>query len=106
MIQSFDFRTLMEAKKLEPSLQLSALFEKPESVCKVTHNMGVRVASPRFSLVTPGMVEECHKLGVEVHPWTLNEESDWRKAVSMGVDGIITDYPRKLVSFLGLKESK
>jgi glycerophosphoryl diester phosphodiesterase len=41
-------------------------------------------------------------MGIQVHPWTLNTESEWKRALSLGVDGIITDYPRKLKAFLAL----
>jgi len=100
ILQSFDFRTLAEARKMEPSLKLSALFDKPGQICKVTHELGAKFASPKGSLITSDLVKECHSLGIEVHAWTLNEESEWKSAISMGVDGIITDYPRKLISFL------
>jgi glycerophosphoryl diester phosphodiesterase len=100
ILQSFDFRTLTEARKMEPNLKLSALFDKPEPICKTTKDLGAVIASPNLSLVTKDMVKECHSLGVEIHPWTLNQESEWKSAISMGVDGIITDYPRKLTHFL------
>jgi glycerophosphoryl diester phosphodiesterase len=100
ILQSFDFRTLVEARKMEPSLKLSALFDRPGPMCKTTKNLGAAIASPNLSLITQDMVKECHSLGIEVHPWTLNQESEWKSAISMGVDGIITDYPRKLTQFL------
>lgn len=103
VLQSFDFRTLAEAKKMEPNLRLSALFDKPDSICKVTKELGAQIASPNFSLVNSSLVDECHSLGIEVHPWTLNDEADWKKALSFRVDGIITDYPRKLILFLRSK---
>ena len=100
ILQSFDFRTLAEARKMEPSLKLSALFDKQGPICKPTKDLGAAIASPNLTLITKDMVKECHSLGIEVHPWTLNQESEWKSAISMGVDGIITDYPRKLTHFL------
>jgi len=100
VLQSFDFRTLREAKKMEPKLKLSALFEKPDSICKTSKELGTYMASPNFSLVTTVLIQECHSMGIQVHPWTLNTESEWVLALRFGVDGIITDYPRKLKAFL------
>jgi glycerophosphoryl diester phosphodiesterase len=100
VLQSFDFRTLRVTKEIEPKLKLSALFEKPSSICKTSKELGAYMASPNFSLVTPELVHECHSMGIQVHPWTLNAESEWKRALSLGVDGIITDYPRKLKAFL------
>ena len=100
ILQSFDFRTLAEARKMEPSLKLSTLFDKPGPICKATKELGATIASPNLSLLTQELIKECHSLGIEIHPWTLNQESDWKSAISLGVDGIITDYPRKLTTFL------
>ena len=34
---------------------------------------------------------------MDVHAWTINEIEDMQRIVDMGVDGIITDYPRSVV---------
>ncbi|NBX93733.1 MAG: hypothetical protein EBQ85_10935 [Proteobacteria bacterium] len=100
VLQSFDFRTLRWAKTLAPHLRLSALFASPSDICTTTKNLGANIASPQFSWLTSDMVKECHALGIEVHPYTLNDETDWNRALQLGVDGIITDYPRKLKQYL------
>jgi len=100
VLQSFDLSVLKEAKAQEPRLRLSALFEKPGALCQTAQQSGASFVSPEFSLLNPEMVQECHSLGLEVHPWTLNSEAEWKRAVDLGVDGIITDYPRKLITFL------
>lgn len=45
----------------------------------------------RLRIVTPRLLEAAHRHGTEVHVWTINEESDMRRLVAMGVDGIVTD---------------
>jgi glycerophosphoryl diester phosphodiesterase len=49
--------------------------------------------SPAFQLVTPEYVNDCHKHGVKVLPWTVNDRDTILRLKSMGVDGIISDYP-------------
>lgn len=100
ILQSLDFRTLVEAKKLEPSLRLSALVEFDKNFCELTKKTEAQIASPDFKLVTPEEVARCHAQGIQVLPWTVNTEKDWKLALADGVDGIITDYPRKLKAFL------
>lgn len=41
--------------------------------------------------VSSQLVRNYHDLGFEVHVWTVNEESEMRELLSLGVDGIITD---------------
>jgi glycerophosphoryl diester phosphodiesterase len=60
----------------------------PESV------MGVRVLTRSF-------VESAHARALQVHAWTVNDAEDMRRLVELGVDGIMTDYPDRLLSVLG-----
>ncbi|MBL7715602.1 MAG: glycerophosphodiester phosphodiesterase [Bdellovibrionales bacterium] len=102
IIQSFDHRTLLEAKKLAPTATLSALIEdRPKkSLVEVTQSAGAQVVSPNHEWLTAKDVEECHKAGIKVVPWTANDKKDWKKLVSFGVDGIISDDPLELIQFL------
>ena len=47
-------------------------------------------------LVTPASLAAAHRLGVEVHVWTINEVDEMKDLLALGVDGIITDYPARL----------
>jgi glycerophosphoryl diester phosphodiesterase/membrane-associated phospholipid phosphatase len=62
-------------------------FQAPE------HHEGRPVVTPRF-------VAAVHSLGIDVHVWTVNEVEDMRRLIDVGVDGIITDYPDRLVALL------
>jgi len=57
-------------------------------------------------VLTQRSLDAAHLLGLEVHVWTINEESNMRRLLKMGVDGIMTDYPERLtkvVRELGLR---
>ena len=41
-------------------------------------------------------VEIAHKHGLAVTVWTVNREPDILRMIEYGVDGIITDYPKKI----------
>jgi len=53
-----------------------------------------------WQLVTADSVEFAHRNGLEVHVWTVNEESEMAKLLDMGVDGIISDHPARLVNLI------
>lgn len=46
--------------------------------------------------VTKQMVQEAHKFGMKVIPWTVNDTPTMHKLINDGVDGLITDYPDRL----------
>lgn len=58
-----------------------------------------------WKLVSPESIAAAHRIGVEVHVWTVNEEREMRELLAMGVDGLITDYPARLLRVLGSLES-
>lgn len=53
-----------------------------------------------WQLVTPASVAAAHRLGVEVHVWTVDEVAAMRTLLAMGVDGIITNFPPRLLGVL------
>jgi glycerophosphoryl diester phosphodiesterase len=55
-----------------------------------------RAATLNWAVVTPAAIDACHRLGVAVYVWTVNEPEHARTLVESGVDGIITDDPRIL----------
>ena len=46
--------------------------------------------------VTKQNVELAHKHGLATCVWTVNREQDIIRMIEYGVDGIITDYPKKV----------
>lgn len=48
-------------------------------------------------LVTSQTVEAAHRIGVEIHVWTVNEPSVMRRLLAMGVDGLMSDRPDLLM---------
>jgi glycerophosphoryl diester phosphodiesterase len=44
-------------------------------------------------IVTQEFVEAAHRLGTEVHVWTINAAAEMRALLDLGVDAIMTDVP-------------
>jgi glycerophosphoryl diester phosphodiesterase len=58
------------------------------------------VTSARFIQRDPDAVDRIHAAGLGVLLYTLNDEDSWRAAVDLGVDGMITDLPSELGTWL------
>lgn len=104
VVQSFDFRTLKEMKRLEPKIRRSALYgiglRGFESVAAEAE---ANMISPNYALVTPAKVDAAHKAGYQVVPWTANTPKDWDRLIDAKVDAIITDDPEALITYLKSK---
>lgn len=102
-IQSFDVRPLQELHKSFPQQKLSYLIGNKENFVDNLKNLGFtpQVVSPYYTMVDAGFVKQAHRLKVEVLPWTVNDEATMKKMAELKVDGIISDFPDKLVTLFG-----
>lgn len=105
-IQSFDIESLQVAKKLDSTIKLVLLIQNMDSPESNIEKLGFtpEVYSPYFKLVNTDLVSLCKKRGIKLIPWTVNEVEDLNKMIMIGVDGIITDYPNRLVEVLSTND--
>jgi glycerophosphoryl diester phosphodiesterase len=54
-------------------------------------------------IITKEFVTNAHSRNLQVHVWTVNDESEMQSLIDSGVDGIMTDYPDRLLNLLGRK---
>jgi glycerophosphoryl diester phosphodiesterase len=121
-VQSFDWRTLRLVGTLAPDIALVGLTDQLEgedtvevgkpgtspwlgqldvddhggSVPKLVQALGAKTWSPHALDLTTALVAEAHSLGLLVVPWTVNDPLAMEKVMSLGIDGLITDYPDRL----------
>jgi glycerophosphoryl diester phosphodiesterase len=54
-----------------------------------------------YHVLVPSFVDAAHRRNLEVHAWTINDTEDMRRLSALGIDGIITDYPDRLMELVG-----
>lgn len=103
-IQSFDYRMLAAVKRLAPKVPISLLIDGtlPDLVA-MAESAGAEVISPNVEWITAADVLALHAKGIRVIPWTANVPEEWTALVAIGVDGIISDDPAALVTWLRAK---
>ncbi|MFD8491894.1 glycerophosphodiester phosphodiesterase family protein [Amycolatopsis sp. NPDC059657] len=58
---------------------------------------GGHAGDPNYQpFTTKALVDEAHRAGIKVIPWTIDDVATSNKLIDDGVDGIITDYPDQL----------
>ncbi|HEY9487338.1 MAG TPA: glycerophosphodiester phosphodiesterase family protein [Chryseosolibacter sp.] len=95
-VQSFDIRQIQEVHNRYPGVATGFLTGNKElSLEENLKNIGFTpdIYSPQYQLATKELIEKCHQQGMKFVPWTVNTLEDMKELKSMGVDGIITDYP-------------
>ena len=99
-IQSFDFRTLKVVEREAPEIATAYLTSKRYPDPAPVAEAGARIWSPDFSVLNEETVKKAKALGLRIIPWTVNEPGDIARMLELGVDGIISDYPDRVLAEL------
>ena len=110
VISSFLHSTLHYFKKSKKKIMLASL-EPTEShdrfpnllrnwMLKNTKKLGFDGYHPEYTLVTPKIVRKAHSKNLFVNTWTADTKKDWEYLIKCGVDGIMTNNPRELHTYL------
>jgi len=51
----------------------------------------VPISQGRIRVVTPRFVQRCHRAGLQVHVWVVDDPAQMHELLDMGVDGLMTD---------------
>jgi glycerophosphoryl diester phosphodiesterase len=73
---------------------------KIQSPFEKAAEIGARQIAIRGDLVTPNFLHEAHSRDLQVVCWTINSPAHMRLLMSAGVDGIMSDYPDRLLASL------
>ena len=49
-------------------------------------------------LVTEATISAAHRFDLEMHVWTINEPDEIRRLLDLGVDGVMSDFPARLLA--------
>ncbi len=111
LIQSFSPASLQKIHTLDPSLPLIQLFSSSETSQTIQARLDATAAyavgiGPSKSDVDAALVDAAHARCLDVHPYTVNETSEMRQLISIGVDGMFTNFPDRLEAVLGKEAAK
>lgn len=65
---------------------------------------GVRYLQVSHTRISKRLIKLCRKNGIFVYAWTVNDQKNMRKLLSMGVDGIMSDESKLLLNTIKIKK--
>lgn len=114
LVSSFNVTLLGRLKALHPDLKTGYLYSAnthkrmierdpsdpefyltfpPEDALKTAKEQNCDAIHPSLAIMDAEKVAAAHEAGLQVNVWTVNTLKDVQRAIDIGVDGIITNYP-------------
>ncbi|MED3126664.1 glycerophosphodiester phosphodiesterase [Bacillus wiedmannii] len=105
IIQSFSEASLQKIHSIDVNIPLVQLlpYKKAAQLTELeikkykTYCIGLGM---NYKYIDSAYVKKIQKYGLEVHPFTVDNETDMKKLLLWGVDGMFTNYPDRLHSLL------
>jgi len=97
ILSSFDYRCLNRVRELAPEAQVGVIFgsgmtEDPFAAAK---QLAAACMLVQKELATREFLEKAWDDGRDVYVWTVNEVREMEKFASLGVQGLISDFPER-----------
>jgi glycerophosphoryl diester phosphodiesterase len=58
-----------------------------------------------WRFLTPRLLKAAHRRGIAVHVWTIDETAEMNQVLDLGVDGVMSDYPDRLLDVVRTRNS-
>jgi len=80
----------------------------PPRVVRGGHALGpmalqVPLRTPKGPLVDAAFVQHAHAHGLAVHVWTINDPAEIDALLDLGVDGVISDFPGRVIAAIAAR---
>jgi glycerophosphoryl diester phosphodiesterase len=100
VFSSFDLGSVELLARLVPKARVGVLClpDRVEKAVAAAVRMKAETIHPHVGMVDQEFVNDAHARGWNVWAWTANEPGEIELLMALGVDGIFTDYPDRVVN--------
>ena len=98
LVSSFNHSRLEMVRHMDPRIKLGVLIAgPPENVVVVAVGLGAYSVHVSLEFIDRELVEAAHLRGLRVFVFTVNDPDDIRCMEELGVDGVFTNYPERVL---------
>ncbi len=99
LVSSFNHRWLGELREYLPWVRLGALLVGlPLDDAACADLVGAWSFHPCREFLDARLVEDAHRRGLRVIPFTINDPGELARMRELGVDGVFSDYPERVIA--------
>ena len=98
-VSTFWWPALVAARAAAPGVRRAFLFnDAPDRAALLASAASLELFAlhPNRGFVTAELVAAAHAAGLKVHPWTVNDPAEIAAFATLGVDGMMSDYPERI----------
>jgi glycerophosphoryl diester phosphodiesterase len=98
-VSSFWWAALAEARRAAPAVRRAFVFsDAPDRRALIASalTLGLWALHPERAYVTPELIAAAHAAGLRVNAWTVNDPDEIAAFATLGVDGIMSDWPERI----------
>lgn len=101
LLSSFDHEQLFTCKQQLPDVQRGLLLDGvPLSIDEQVQTLEPYSVHQSIDFLEKELVKQCQLLGKKLFVYTVNTEDDIDYVIKMGVDGVFSDYPERVLEYL------
>lgn len=107
LVSSFHLPELYEFKQLAPEIPVAALVcGVPLDWAACAIELGAQALNISAEFADPRLIHDAHARGLKVYAYTVNHPADIAALADLGVDGVFSDYPDRVVSLRGASNQR
>ncbi|WP_413527433.1 glycerophosphodiester phosphodiesterase [Marinilactibacillus psychrotolerans] len=97
IISSFHKENMIRVKKFNATIQTGLLTSKcTKQIIQKAKEIGMDYIHPNALSLNEELIEYADYYDLKINTWTINEKLDLEKAINVGINAIITDFPDRL----------
>jgi len=104
LVSSFFHPEIAAVRQLDPRIRIGALIAGvPLDYARFAENLGAYSVHQSIEFVNREFIDDAHDRNLKVFVYTVNHPEDIARMYALGVDGVFSNYPNRVLSFLGSK---
>ena len=97
IISSFNWQELVLFYEVNQLVPIAVLTEAdPLDAIPIAKQLNAQAINPHYQALNKENVKKMKSENFKIYPWTVNAPEDINNMISLGVDGIITDFPERV----------
>ncbi len=107
LVSAFHSRTMKVVRRLCPNIATAGTEAEVDRFSKLSKLFLTRLfllsataLEVPYEMITGHFVKAAHKKNIRVDAWTVNEVEDMERLIALEVDGVITDFPDRMLELV------